>query len=64
VDGETGLLCPPGDPVALAQRLVEALSDPERLLRMGSAGRERHDSLFTVDRMVARTAELYDRLVA
>lgn len=61
VDGETGLLCPPRDPGALAERLVEALSDDARRAAMGVAARRRHDRLFTVERMVARTAEVYEK---
>ncbi len=41
VDGETGLLVPPGDPVLLAAALERLLADPESSRRMGEAGRER-----------------------
>ena len=40
-DGVTGLLHPPEDSVALADRLLELLTDPERAARMGAAGRRR-----------------------
>ena len=59
-DGETGLLCPPGDPNALARGLVALLSDPKRRERMAKASRVRHAEAFTVDRMVASTAAVYD----
>ena len=49
VDGETGFLCSLGDPLALAERIVQALREPDRLAVMGEAGRERHDALFTVE---------------
>jgi glycosyltransferase involved in cell wall biosynthesis len=39
VEGETGWVIPPSDPLALADVLHEALGDPDRLARMGSAGR-------------------------
>ncbi len=64
LDGETGLLCPPGDPAALAGRVVEILGDARRRSAMGTAARERHDRLFTVDRMVERTAEVYEQVLA
>ena len=64
VEGETGLLCPPGDSAALAARLVELLSDPSRREAMGAAARERHDALFTVERMVERTAGVYRLVLA
>lgn len=38
---ETGLLVPPGDPVALADALSSLLADPARARRMGAAGRAR-----------------------
>jgi glycosyltransferase involved in cell wall biosynthesis len=39
VEGETGWVVPPGDPQALAEVLAAALADPQRLARMGQAGR-------------------------
>ncbi len=56
VDGETGLLVPPDDPVALAAAV--AAVRPEQ----GAAGRERARAEFSVARMADRTAELYGRL--
>ena len=63
VDGDTGFLCPPLNPAALADRIIEALRDLNRLAGMGQAGRERHDRLFTVERMVAGTAEVYEHVL-
>lgn len=40
-EGRTGLLVPPGDPVALAGALVSLLADPARAREMGAAGRGR-----------------------
>lgn len=37
--GRTGLLCPPGDPAALADALAELAGDPQAARRMGQAGR-------------------------
>jgi len=59
LDGETGLLVPPGDPVALAQAILRIGRDPERGLRMGQAGRGRVEQQFDIRRMVADYEALY-----
>ncbi len=59
---ETGVLVPPGEPAALADAIVALLQDPARRSAMGAASRARHAERFTVERMVAATAALYDRL--
>jgi glycosyltransferase involved in cell wall biosynthesis len=62
VDGETGILCPPGDSAAMAGSLNALLSDPARARRMGATGRERMLGRFTPDH-VARTYEgIYTRV--
>lgn len=63
-DGVTGLLCPPNDPTALADRIFRLLSDASLRTRMSNASRERHRSLFTLDRMLDETAAVFDRVVA
>jgi glycosyltransferase involved in cell wall biosynthesis len=62
-DGATGVLVPPRDPHALAEAIVRLLRDPAARQRMGDAGLARVRERFTVERMVAETAELY-RIVA
>jgi glycosyltransferase involved in cell wall biosynthesis len=52
-EGETGLLVPSGDPAALARAICEVLGDPERARALGRAGRERAETVFGVDAMVA-----------
>jgi glycosyltransferase involved in cell wall biosynthesis len=63
-DGETGLLCPPNDPAALADRVVELLCDPARRERMANASRLRQVARFSLDRMVAETASVYERVAS
>jgi glycosyltransferase involved in cell wall biosynthesis len=40
-DGETGILVPPGDPVALRSAIQQLLADPLLRARMGAEGRKR-----------------------
>ncbi|HEY7287008.1 MAG TPA: glycosyltransferase family 4 protein [Vicinamibacterales bacterium] len=61
-DGVTGLLVPPRDAHALAAAIVRALKDAGLRERMGNAGFARVNERFSVDRMVAATAALYERL--
>ena len=61
-EGETGFLCPPNDPEALADRVAILLSDHDRRRRMGEASRHRHERSFRVEEMVRGTASVYDRL--
>jgi glycosyltransferase involved in cell wall biosynthesis len=46
IDGETGLLCEPGDPVDLARKIETLLDDPERRRAMGHAGRKLFETEF------------------
>ena len=57
VDGETGLLVPAGEPEALAKALSLLLDDPALAERMGKAGLQRYEAMFTVERMVRRYEE-------
>jgi glycosyltransferase involved in cell wall biosynthesis len=58
-DGETGLLVPPRDHHALANAIVQLLKDDERRKRMGEAGLERVQRIFSAERMVERTLDVY-----
>lgn len=62
-DGVTGSLVPPGDAAALAAALAR-LDATEQRLRMGTAGRERWRSLFTLADSGAATRELYAAVLA
>jgi glycosyltransferase involved in cell wall biosynthesis len=61
--GRTGLLVGPDDPEALARALAELLGDPDRARRMGAAGRERVERLYSTAAMVDRLVEVYGALV-
>jgi alpha-maltose-1-phosphate synthase len=62
VDGETGLLVPPGDPMKLGQAITQIIEDPKMAARMGQAGRQHVLRDFTWDRIAERTLELYRSL--
>ncbi len=57
VDGETGVLVEPEDPVALAAGVEAALAASDRF---GAAGRRRARERFSVSRMADATAAVYD----
>jgi glycosyltransferase involved in cell wall biosynthesis len=57
--GKTGLVVPPRDAGPLAAAIGELLRDRPRAREMGRAGRERQRRLFTVDRMIDQTLQVY-----
>src|SRR6266511_332935 len=61
VDGQTGMLAPPGDSPALAQALEQLLRDPELRLRFGHAGRARIEQHFRIEQTVAPLIEMLER---
>lgn len=63
VDGETGVLVPPRDHHAMADAIVRLLGDQPQQRRLGAAGFARVSARFTVERMVAETAAVYERIV-
>ena len=63
LDGETGILVPPGDPESLAEALADLAMDPEAASRMGEAGRERLRRSFSLEKMVGATESLYEELL-
>jgi glycosyltransferase involved in cell wall biosynthesis len=62
-DGVAGLLVPPGDPVALADRIEAVLGNPELARRLGEAGRRRVLERFTWRATAEGTVALYRRLL-
>jgi glycosyltransferase involved in cell wall biosynthesis len=58
-DGATGLVVPPRDHRALAAAIVSLLEDAPRREQFGAAGFARVRERFTVERMVAATADVY-----
>ncbi len=64
VDGETGLLVPPGDTAALAAAVIRLLGDPNLRQQLGAAGRERVQRRFGPMQMVDSYLALYTQLLA
>ena len=64
VDGETGLLVPPGNDRLLASALRRLLADPELRRRMGEAWRRRAEEAFDLPRFHREHVELYESLLA
>lgn len=58
-DGETGWTFTPGQPVDLAAKIDEALSDPVRLSAMGEAAYQRVLTYYSAGLYVARLLEIY-----
>ena len=63
-DGESGLLTPPEAIDQLASGVARLIDDPDLRVRMGAAGRAHVTSLYTLRRLVADHAALYDELLA
>lgn len=65
LDGESGLLVPPGDAAALGQALRKLVDDPMLSAAMGSAGRARFESEYRAEvganRLLAVIREAMDR---
>jgi glycosyltransferase involved in cell wall biosynthesis len=59
--GLTGHLVPPANPQAMADRLVDLASNPERACSMGQAGRQRVEVTFSMQAMVSTYQSVYDR---
>lgn len=64
LDGQSGLLVPPGDPAALAAACAALLRDPERAARLAAAARRHAETAFAIDRLARETSELYRSLLA
>ena len=62
-DKETGLLVPPRDSSAMAQALLEIISDKQRAQKMGAAGRARYEAMFTRQRMAQEARAVYENLL-
>jgi len=63
-DGVSGLVVPAGDADALAAAIVALARDPERVRRLGAAGRRRALAQFSPEATVAATEAVYRDLLS
>ena len=63
VEGETGFIVASGDDETMAARIVELLRDPQRARVLGEQGSRRVDELFSTQRHLANTLDLYAELL-
>ncbi|BCW98672.1 MAG: glycosyl transferase [Armatimonadota bacterium] len=63
LNGKTGLLAPPRDPVALAGAMTRLLSDRTEAQALGERGRCRFLERYTADRMARDTLQVYRRVL-
>jgi L-malate glycosyltransferase len=59
-----GLLIPPGNPVAMAAAIEQLLSNPPLARELGARARRAITDQFSLERMVAATANVYEDLLA
>ncbi|HEV8306504.1 MAG TPA: glycosyltransferase [Methylomirabilota bacterium] len=62
-DGREGILVPPRDPGSLARAVDRLIADPDLRASLGRGGAERARQAFTVEQHVARTLEVYTRVL-
>jgi glycosyltransferase involved in cell wall biosynthesis len=63
-NGECGLLVPPGDVQAMAQAILELLTNKTKAEELARRARERFLQEYTIDRMGERYLELYQKAIA
>ena len=62
-DGYSGLVIPPAKPAAMAAAIDQLLSNPPLARELGASARRTIADRFSLDRMVAATAEVYEDLL-
>jgi len=63
VDGVTGILVPPNDPLALAAAIEKLLDDPALRRKMGQNGRQRVVDNFSGEQIVSETMTVYNKVL-
>lgn len=63
LDGQTGILCEPGNAPALADALLRLIRNPELGRAVAAAGRLRVEQRFSLETTVRETGAVYDQLL-
>lgn len=64
LEGETGFVVKPADPVVLASALRKLIADPAMRASFGLAGRRRYEAHFTFEQMLRQTLSLYQSVLS
>lgn len=64
VDGQTGYLVMPSQPIKLADAIARLLDHPDAARQMGHQGRARFEERFTAARMSQATLDVYSKVLA
>lgn len=62
-NGECGILVPPGDVPAMAEAMVDLLTNSEKARELARRARQRFLQEYTIDRMAERYLEVYQRAI-
>ena len=62
-DGVTGILVPAADSDRLSASILELVQDEDKRKRMGTAGRQRAERLFSIEKNVSRIEKIYEELL-
>ncbi len=63
IDGETGFLVPPQNPIALAEQVIALLKDDDQRAKLGDAGRVRAKRVFAAQAVAHRFADVMEMLL-
>ena len=63
VDGQTGILVPPKDSVALAKAISKLLENKKEATKMGMAGQKRLGEGFGLEKMTRSYEEIYSQAI-
>lgn len=63
VDGDCGLVVPPGDPAALAGAILDLYQHPDKATRMGQRARDRISTHFNIRDTIRKTLAVYEDVI-